>query len=150
MLDAEYVLRFLMLKDKLANFSGNYSAEMDTFMRVNQAVSQARAQDIVGEFDMAIGRCGEIWGDNAFQRPEGQSWRDQMLAGLYDAQMISVHALSDDDYSKATSNKAAVISNTRELFKDDEFDKSVRTGTNTPARVRYRVDKMLGALLEFN
>ncbi|HEX8363728.1 MAG TPA: DUF262 domain-containing protein [Allosphingosinicella sp.] len=147
MADAEYVLRFLTLNTNILTFSGNLSSEMDKFMRANQNVDEAGANLIVNDFTVAIERCEELWGENAFQRPEGNTWRDQLLAGLYDAQMIAAGTLSDEDYVRIRNKRTDVVRATRQLFKDDEFDKAVRTGTNTPARIRYRVETMLGTLL---
>lgn len=148
MADAEYVLRFLTLSTNFDTFSGNLSAEMDAFMRTRQNMSAQTAEGIVHGFNIAIERCEELWGAHAFQRPEGNGWRDQLLAGLYDAQMIAAAALEDQAYLSVRQKAGQVIQRTRALFQDDDFDKAVRTGTNTPARIRYRVEMMLGALLE--
>lgn len=147
MADAEYVLRFLTLLDRFETFSGNLGKEMDSFMRANLGLTAAEAQVVVGQFNRAIARCEALWGANAFQRTEGNGWRDQLLAGVYDAQMLAVSILNDEDYKKLQDKGAAVVQATRELFNDPEFDKSVRTGTNTPARIRYRVETMLGELV---
>jgi hypothetical protein len=65
---------------------------------------------------------------------------------MYDAQMIAVSLLSEAAYQNAVLNRDRVIAATRALFDEDEFDKAVKAGTNTPARIRYRVDSMRRAL----
>ncbi|MFC0239344.1 DUF262 domain-containing protein [Rhodopseudomonas telluris] len=142
MSDAEYVLRFLTLEERSENFSGSLVREMDDFMERHQNAGTEQVQKSKDLFSTAIGRCEHIWGDHAFKRPEGNGWRDQLLAGMYDAQMISVSRLSVSDFAKAANKSEKVISGTRKLFTDDEFDKAVRTGTNTPARIAYRIEAM--------
>ncbi|SES41050.1 Protein of unknown function DUF262 [Tranquillimonas rosea] len=150
MQDAEYVLRFLALTWNLDDFRGSLVHQMDRYMIENEGVSQQQAVELVRPFRDAILRCQSIWGDRAFKRPDGTGWRDQMLAGLYDAQMLSIVSLSDEQFNSATERRQEVVEQTRTLFQDDEFDKSVRAGTNTPARIRYRVQKtkeiLVGAL----
>lgn len=148
MSDAELVLRFLTLRSRLAGFSGSLVREMDAFMRENQRLPAPDINNLKIAFRQALSRCERIWSDNCFRRPEGAGWRDQTLAGMYDAQMVAVDALSIKQFNKALLNKNNVVAETRGLFGDAEFDKAVRTGTNTPARIRYRVNamkKILGA-----
>ncbi|WJR69401.1 DUF262 domain-containing protein [Neorhizobium sp. CSC1952] len=140
--DAEYVLRFMTLRERYENFSGDLAKEMDEFMRRNQSLSDWDIGTVAGYFSEAIHRCEVLWGDNAFRRPDGNGWRDQTLAGMYDAQMIAAFEVDPAVVQKGQQKTAAVLSGTKALFADDEFDKSVRTGTNTPQRIRYRIQKM--------
>lgn len=143
MLDAEYVLRFLTLSRKYKNFSGRLLREMDNFMRKHQSGDEVAITHFSKRFLTALGRCQELWGRNAFRRPDGDNWRDQTLAGMYDAQMLAVSELSEDEYLGLHNKRAQLTNRTRLLFSDAQFDQAVRTGTNTPARITYRVDKML-------
>jgi hypothetical protein len=140
--DAEYVLRFLTLNARLDDFSGSLVREMDDYMRERQFMPPNQVDQLANSFETALSRCRDIWGDNAFKRPEGQNWRDQTLAGMYDAQMISVSRISGAAFNHAARHANAVIQATRQLFHEADFDKSVRTGTNTPARIRYRVQRV--------
>ncbi|MDE2343284.1 MAG: DUF262 domain-containing protein [Betaproteobacteria bacterium] len=146
MQDAEYVLRFLTLNKSVDDFSGSLYHEMDSFMRVNQTPGDQKLAALRQSFICSLERCEIIWGDKAFKRPEGGSWRDQALAGMYDAQMLAIASLTDVAFKIAEVNKEEVVTRTRNLFADDEFEKSVRSGTNTPARIKYRVKKMKEAL----
>lgn len=142
MSDAEFVLRFLALRASLETFSGSLVREMDDFMRINRDAPEATVRALSVQFTTALARCEALWGDLAFRRPEGPGWRDQTLAGMYDAQMIAASLLTEPSYQRALAQREDVIEATRDLFEEDEFDKSVRTGTNTPARIRYRVESM--------
>lgn len=146
MTDAEFVLRFLTLSQTMGDFSGSLVREMDTFMRHHQNVSPADAQIIVQRFVNTIGRVEAIWGPYAFRRPDGPGWRDQTLAGMYDAQMLAVGMLTEEQFQAAREGRARVLAVTRSLFNDPDFDQAVRTGTNTPSRIYYRVRAMREAL----
>lgn len=147
MTDAESVLRFLTLDNRLETFSGKLAHEMNEFMEEHQSSKSDAVNTIVGKFESAIGFCERLWGDQAFKRPEGDGWRDQMLAGMYDAQMLSVAKLTEDNVQTIAPRKPELLNQTRALFSDPEFEKAVRTGTNTPQRIRYRVEKTLEMLL---
>ncbi len=142
MADAEFVLRFLTLNERLESFGGSLVKEMDDFMRQWQRATPTEIDALTQPFSTAIDRCEGIWGENAYRRPEGNGWRDQTLAGMFDAQMISCARITAATASQAMANRSKVLSETRGLFADPDFDKAVKTGTNTPARIRYRVDKL--------
>jgi hypothetical protein len=78
----------------------------------------------------------EIWGTQAFKRPG----RDQALAGLFDAQTIALDGFDEAAIAALTERKSEVVARSAELFNDRRFDEAVRQATNTPARLRYRVE----------
>lgn len=145
MLDAEFVLRFLTLADNWASFSGDFKASMDAFMATHQYLGGPDVVALGGTFKRALQWCERLWGEHAFHRPEGSGWRDQALAGMYDAQMVAVSERSDAHLERLDG--ARVLSETRRLFADPVFDKAVREATNTPQRIKYRVS-VLGSLLD--
>lgn len=140
--DAEYVLRFFTLSERFRNFSGDLAKEMDEFMRRHQGAPRDHISFLANLFEATLRRCEHLWGENAFRRPEGNGWRDQTLAGMYDAQMIAASSVTSEVVDRAASDRDALLASTRALFSDPEFDKSVRTGTNTPQRIIYRVERM--------
>lgn len=142
MADAEFVLRYLTLSHSIADFSGSLVREMDEFMRAYQHAPRDAVDALTHPFVETIERVEAIWGDYAFRRPDGNGWRDQTLAGMYDAQMLATGMLSQHAFSRAVEQRDAIIALTRELFRDYDFDQAVRTGTNTPARIYYRVQRM--------
>lgn len=146
MQDVEFVLRFLTLRRSWGEFSGNLAWSMDEFMFIHQRAAPNELKVMREDFEEAIDTCAAIWGEHAFQRPEGTSWRLQTLAGLYDAQMISVREIDQEQVTVLKAKSAEVIDITRELFDDPDFDKAVRTGTNTPARIKTRIEMLTSAL----
>lgn len=149
MLDAEWVLRFLTLSDSWDDFSGDLRVSMDSFMASYQFAAEDDLKSMRREFRASLRGCAHLWGVNAFKRPEGNGWRDLALAGMFDAQMIAIREVGSRAVMKLGDQDAAVLKATRELFEDEEFESSVRTATNTPSRLRYRVARMTEMLQEF-
>lgn len=137
--DAEYVLRFFALDARLDAFSGALRDELDQYMETNQFVKESELNKLEKKFHRAIGGCEEIWGANAFQRYAESGWRAQFLAGMYDAEMLAVSRLTDQELAAAKANKVKIMNGTAKLFKKTDFERSVRQGTNTPSFIRSRV-----------
>ena len=146
MLDAELVLRFLTLREDWDTFSGSFSRSMDQFMLKNVHIGEDEAAELVAAFTSAIGRVEKLWGDRAFKRWDGDQWRQQALAGLYDAQMIACDQITASQFDQLRKNSKRVIGETRKLFADEGFEEAVRLGTNTPSRMKYRVKGTLDSL----
>lgn len=87
-------------------------------------------------------------GDNAFRRPVDGGWRDQTLAGMWDAQMIAVDTLSAGERASAIERREEIISATRAAFNDSRFEQAVRVATNTPSSVRLRIRTMIETLVD--
>ena len=146
MQDAEWVLRFLTLHENWESFSGELARSMDDFMAKHQDSDENTLGRFRHDFDVAIGACQAVWAQHAYQRPSGTGWRAQALAGMYDTQMIGVAQLSQAEIKALIRIRSRVVAETRRLFDDDQFENAVRVGTNTPSRVRYRIEKLTDAL----
>jgi hypothetical protein len=147
MADVEYVLRFLTLVNGWESFSGDFRKEMDYFMLDNVEAAPRMLRHYRDIFETTIGVVERLWGDHAFQRPSGQGWRDQTLAGMYDAQMVAVSELQGPAQQQLIDCAPRVLTATRDLFHDSTFEVAVREGTNTPGRVQYRIETMRQALV---
>jgi hypothetical protein len=148
MADAEYVLRFLTLSETWENFSGDLSYSMNLFMRQYRHSNSRVLKEMTASFTRALEACHRIFGVKAFKRAEGGLWRNQALAGMYDAEMVAIGELSESELKRALANQQKVIAGTENLFRDFSFEQAVRQGTNTPSRVKYRVQRMLDMIKE--
>lgn len=146
MQDVEFVLRYLTLSEVWMNFSGDLARSMDSFMDRNRTLKSSDLDLLDKSFSRSIGACELFWGEYAFRRPDGANWRAQALAGLFDAQMVSVSRLSDAEIEFLSSRKEDILDLTRSLFEDENFETAVRTGTNTPARVKTRIELLTAGL----
>ncbi|NBW50576.1 MAG: DUF262 domain-containing protein [Betaproteobacteria bacterium] len=146
MLDVEMPLRFFTFREQWTSFGGNSRGAMDDFMARHRKSSKAALLELEELFTKAINTCEDLWGEDAFRRFSAGAFRDQFLASIYDAQMIAVDLLSPAELSKVRKNKSALLSATKELFADKRFEESVRASTNTPSRVRFRIESVLNML----
>lgn len=146
MVDVELVLRFLTLREVWRHFSGGMREAMDNFMIRHQLALPSKQEEYEHAFCTAIERCSLLWGDHAFRRPDGTTWRSQLLNGMYDSQMVAASELSNSAFERALHNREIVIDRTRRLFSDLKFDRSVREATSNPGRVRYRIEAVLNSL----
>lgn len=147
MMDAEYVLRFFTLMEQWREFSGNMRISMDVFMKEHQHEDGDFVDNLQKEFNASIKYCEAIWGGNAFKRYANGQWRNLVLAGMYDAQMLGVSLLSDAEREQAVNNRDLIIASTIDLLREDnQFEISVRQFTSNPDRVRYRIETMAEAL----
>ena len=146
MADAEYVLRFFALSESWQHFSGALREELDACMVRHMKDAQPDLGNLQKRFVRALDSCKEIWGVNAFQRFTGVGWRDQFLAGVYDAEMLAVNELTNDELDTAKARRGAILERTSRLFLDPSFERIVRQGTNTPSFVRERVYRLLDVL----
>jgi hypothetical protein len=142
MTDAEFVLRFFALANRWRQFSGDIRVTLDDYMLVNKEASGTELVRLRREFTNAIEVAEAVWGTNAFKWPG----RDQSLAGLFDAQMIAIAELGPAKQPELIRASTKVRDHTDRLFDDKEFEEAVRQGTNTPARLRYRVKRLTAAL----
>jgi hypothetical protein len=142
MQDAEFVLRFLTLTETWQSFSGDLSLSMDRYLERHRHATDDELAHLAGRFTRALEACASIWGRTAFQRPDGGGWRDQALAGMFDAQMIAVDSLRDYEIGWLVGHQDRAEDAVRRLFQDHLFDSAVRQATNTPSRVVYRVSEM--------
>ncbi|MER5739788.1 DUF262 domain-containing protein [Streptomyces roseolus] len=149
MQDAEAVLRYVVLLEQWRDFSGDYRLSMDRYMEENMNMAEREVDGLRNTFLRALSACERIWGPFAFKRPEGGGWRDQMLAGMYDAQMVAVSLVDDKRIESLIQKRDGVVIRTRELFDDRLFNEAVRLSTNTPSRVAYRINKVLQLITDF-
>ena len=142
MVDAEYVLRFLTLAQTWQGFKGDLRGAFDFFMQQNRFPASSALDMYRHKFMRSITSAEAIWGDWAFKRPG----RDQALAGLYDAQMVALSELDGANHEVLIRQRDEVATKTGALFEDKRFDEAVRIGTNTPARLRERIETMIRTL----
>ncbi|MFF4572187.1 DUF262 domain-containing protein [Streptomyces sp. NPDC001410] len=147
MADVEMVLRFLTLRETWNSFSGDLRSSMDHFMERHAKADSSTLDEYSHAFQRSIAACESLWGSKAFKRPDRDGWRDQMLAGMFDAQMVAVDQLSDEQIKRLARRRNDVLNTTRELFERTSFEAAVRVATNTPSRIALRITEMRNALL---
>lgn len=143
MFDAEYVLRFFTLRESWENFPGNMNFAMNEFMDRHRQASDGELNNLRQLFNLTIATCQEIWGENAFHRPDGDAYRKQILQGFYDAQMVPISFYIE----QGTEISPVQAQNIRQAFnhryiQDAQFHDALRQFTSNSQRVHYRIETM--------
>lgn len=141
MRDAEFVLRYFTFRNTWDSFSGGMMRHMDEFMANNQKLPQDALEEHRDDFKKTLTAVEAAFGSHAFQRwiPEKRTWRKQVLASLFDAQMFASRGRSPRQLRSAHTK---ILLEMRRLFRDADFRQSIDAATNTPRLFRYRIERM--------
>lgn len=142
MRDAEFVLRFFTFYDSWKDYKGNMKLTLDASMKEHQTLSKPELDKIENLFLDTVRNVNAAFGDYAFRRyvPETDRWRKQILAALFEGQMIACIGRSKEGLTK---NQKLIISKTKELFSNSEFRKSTDSATNNPGPFEHRIAKFI-------
>ncbi len=143
MLDAEYVLRFFTLRDMWNHFPGAMKDAMDMFMEKYQNCGVEKINSLRNIFVDSLEICEAIWGDDSFKRPDGDVYRNQILQGLYDVQLVPFSFFQDQKALILSKKQKIRDSFSEALLTDNVFQEAIRQFTSNPVRVQYRISKMI-------
>ena len=145
MRDSELVLRFMAFFESWDTFSGGVRIHMDTFMADNQTLRPRNIARYEVKFRQALENVMSVFGEESFKRwqPDKGSWRNQVLASLYDAQMLGLQEFETVDL---IANKARIIRKFKSMFNDEKFLSSIDAATNTPSYLKFRVAHLRDAV----
>jgi Uncharacterized conserved protein len=138
MRDVELVLRYLTLTESWQDFSGSLGGAMNKFMaEYMHAETSAQVQKIQA-FTDAVDKVQVAFGPSAFRRVRGESLNPgrQVLATLYDAQMVAVE---EYEFAALAANSRQIQAGMLALQSSDEFKNSIGAQTNTPKYVATRI-----------
>lgn len=140
--DAEFVLRFFTLRETWKIFTGNMRIEMDNYMLRHRADSATTIQGLEALFLRTLEICEAIWGGDAFKRPEGNNVRNQVLQGVYDAQMVGI-AEHESRFGQILDRRESIRESFRSEYENNpEFSDALRQFTSNPTRLAYRIERM--------
>lgn len=150
----ELVLRFLSFY--LRGWQ-NYRGDMDTFLSdtmrfINddlrlEDVKKVPFVKIVSDFDKALERAHEIFGEHAFRRSKGKDRKTPINKSLFDVWMYCFAKMSTDFYETIRAKRGAFEAVYFSVLEDDaEFIDSIgRYGGEMPG-VRYRFNTVISLL----
>jgi hypothetical protein len=146
MRDAEFVLRYFTFRDNWNSFTGGMMRHMDEFMARHQKMPETQVEDFRTDFNNTLSAVEAAFGSHAFQRwlPDKRTWRKQVLASLFDAQMF---ACRGRDTRELRAAHTKILTSLRPLFEDADFRSTIDAATNTPRLFRSRIERM-NALLD--
>jgi len=111
---------------------------MDWFMDENQRMPDLDVLNAKESFLIALDKVQAAFGEHAFRRwmPEKQTWRKQILASLFDAEMFAVDRFAVNELRQGSPN---ILDGLKQLFVEPDFRQSIDAATNTPALFRHRI-----------
>jgi len=149
MIDAEYVLRFFTLREQWDSFPGNMARAMENHMQKHKYDKESNIEKYKVLFNSTISTAREIWGDTAFKRPDINTFRNQMLQGVYDVQMVPISLLSENQKNLIPNNSNRIKAAFLDMYNNDiDFQSSIRQFTSNTTRVKTRISKMFDKLNE--
>ncbi len=135
--DVELVLRYFAFRDYWTEFDGGITRRLDSYMADNKNMAGDEINDAHNDFLNTLSVVDAIWEDNAFRRwnPETGKWRNQILASLFDAQMLACRGLSKIEvYEK----RDEILLKFQHLFENKEFQKAIKA--SIPEYFKLRVN----------
>jgi len=141
MRDAELVLRFFTFQRTWRGFTGGIGTALNDFMVVHQYDSATELAELQASFERGLDCVQAALGALAFRRwvPESATWRNQVLAALFDAEMIG---LVGNDPEWLRQHSEAFTERFKNLFVDADFREAIDAATNTPALLQRRIQKV--------
>jgi len=138
MRDAELVLRFLAFREDWEQFDGSVKGHMDTFMQVNRDMAAPGLAVLRASFIESLELVDAAYGEHAFERwqPEKKRWRRQVVAAVYDAQMLGSLGFSADNVG---GRREQVLAGLQQLFAQKRFRESTEAATNAQKAFKYRI-----------
>ena len=114
---------------------------MNAFMEANQYAEEAELTELRAAFIGGLDSVEAALGDHAFRRfvPETGTWRNQVLAALFDAEML---ALAEFPAAALAGVRDAFQASFLPMFSDRDFRQTIDAATNTPALFISRIGKV--------
>jgi len=143
--DVELVLRFFAFRETWHDFAGGITRHLDTYMENNKNMEKARIDEAKTDFLKTLDIVDMIFGQGAYRRwiPETGKWRNQVLAALFDAQMLSFREFSIEEIEPHSD---IILERFKQLFGNDEFQRAI--GASISVYFRRRIEMVRDIIRE--
>lgn len=145
MMDVQYVLRFFTVREMWDKFPGNMDKAMDEFMQKHYQSDDKQVKNFKSQFLTALDTCKEIWGDEAFLKPNATQ---RVLQGFFDMQMVCVSLLTEAERKNAIKKADKVKAKLKLKLnsKDEKLLKATTQFTSNVQNMEYRIKTFLDIL----
>lgn len=144
MTDCDFANRFLAFYLSLKEYDGNLDEFMgDSLAKVNN-MSQQEIDDIYYAFDKSMQLCFELLGSTAFKRPDpnNQGCFMKLNKAIFEVLSVSLANLSAPEQEILVRHPSQFKNSLYCLFANDDFIKSITSGTAKMPQVDYRHSKV--------
>ncbi len=140
--DVELILRYFAFRDYWRYFNGGIVHRLDSFMAENKNLSDDMVASDSADFLNTLATVEMVWGDNAFRRwsPETGKWRNQILASLFDAQMMACRGINP---KQVEGKRDIILAMFKQLFEDSEFQKAISASISVYFKLRIEMVKSI-------
>lgn len=149
MTNVEYVLRFFSYRQAIDSYDGSVKEFFNNFMKENKNISNEQVAYFKKVFSDTISSINFILNDNAFKRyiPERKGWHGALNRAVFDAEMVAFSKFKFNNLD--LTDIVAINNDIKRLMEDYSFINSIKSSTNAPEKVRYRIEKMKNCLSKY-
>ena len=144
MTDCDFANRFLAFYLCRQDYDGNLDGFMgDALEKVNK-MSQEEIDDLLRIFDSSMSVCYHLLGSTAFKRPNPENSGSflKINKAIYEVLSVSIASLSSSEQAVLLQRKTQFQNEIYSLFTQEDFIKSITSGTAKVSQVDYRHSKV--------
>jgi hypothetical protein len=144
MTDCDFANRFVAFYLYRKDYDGNLDEFMgDALEKVNK-MSQQEIDVIYNTFDQSMRICYKLLGNTAFKRPDPQEPNSFLKTNkaIFEVLSVSIAHLNENEQEILVQRKNRFQNEIYSLFKNEDFIKSITSGTAKTPQVEYRHTKV--------
>ena len=144
MTDCDFANRFVAFYLYRKDYDGNLDEFMgDALEKINK-MSQKEIDSIHDTFDRSMTICYRLLGNTAFKRPDPQKPNSFLKTNkaIFEVLSVSIAQLSENEQEILIQRKARFQNEIYSLFMNEDFIKSITSGTAKTPQVEYRHTKV--------
>lgn len=144
MADCDFANRFLAFYLCMKEYDGNLDEFMGEALAKVNRMSQQEIDRLLNVFDNSMTICYKLLGSKAFKRPNPHNWDGflKINKAIYEVLSVSIANLSASEQDILLKHSSQFRNALYCLFTNDDFIKSITSGTAKMPQVDYRHSKV--------
>ncbi len=144
MTDCDFANRFVAFYLYRKEYDGNLDEFMGDALENINKMSQQEIDSIHDTFDRSMKICYKLLGNTAFKRPDPQKTNSFLKTNkaIFEVLSVSIAQLSENEQEILVQRKARFQNEIYSLFMNEDFIKSITSGTAKTPQVEYRHTKV--------
>lgn len=144
MTDCDFANRFVAFYLYRKDYDGNLDEFMGDALENINRMSQQEIDSIHDTFDRSMTICYRLLGNTAFKRPDPQKTNSFLKTNkaIFEVLSVSIAQLSENEQEILVQRKARFQNEIYSLFMNEDFIKSITSGTAKTPQVEYRHTKV--------
>ena len=144
MTDCDFANRFVAFYLYRKEYDGNLDEFMGDALENINKMSQKEIDSIHDTFDRSMTICYRLLGNTAFKRPDPQKPNSFLKTNkaIFEVLSVSIAQLSENEQQILVQKKNRFQNEIYSLFKNEDFIKSITSGTAKTPQVEYRHTKV--------